>query len=101
MRGTLRLPVALRRLLLGAFAVYLFGLLGYLGPAHRHEGDRADAKSHQDCVLCQISSQPYAAASPAVCPETPAGPVALVEAVWAPILASRFQPFASRAPPSA
>jgi hypothetical protein len=93
--------MALRRILLGAFALYLFALLGYLGPSHRHEGDRADSKAHQDCVLCQMASQPYAAAVPIISPETPAGPVALVEAVWAPILASRFQPFASRAPPSA
>jgi hypothetical protein len=90
-----------RRLLAGAFALYLFGLLAWLGPSHRHEGERADAKSHQDCVLCQMASQPYVAPAPVVCPETPAGPVALVEAVWAPILASRYQPFASRAPPSA
>jgi len=89
-----------RRLLLGAFLLYLFGLLGYLGASHRHADGYRGAESHS-CQLCQISHQAYAAPEPAVCIETPAVPVALVEAVWAPILASRHPPFASRAPPAA
>lgn len=96
-----RIPLAARRLLLGAFVLYLFGLLGYLAPAHRHVDGDGRSGTHQDCQLCQVGHQPFVAPDAAACPETPAGPVALVEAVWAPILASRYQPFASRAPPSA
>jgi hypothetical protein len=101
MRGFLRIPPALRRFFLSAFIAYFFGLLGYLGPSHRHADGDGRAGSHPDCQLCQVSHQAYVAPDPAACPETPAGPVALVESVWAPILASRYQPFASRAPPSA
>jgi hypothetical protein len=101
MRGFPRIPLAKRRLLLGAFVVYLFGILGYLGVSHRHaEGDGRQSP-HQDCQLCHASQQPFVAPDAPACLETPAGPVALVEAVWAPILACRHQPFASRAPPSA
>jgi hypothetical protein len=101
MIGKRMLSVQTRRLLLGAFLLYLFGLLGYLGPAHKHEPSSSGSQSHPECQLCQISAQPYAAPEPLVCPEAPAVPVRLVEAVWEPILAFRFQPFSSRAPPSA
>jgi hypothetical protein len=100
MRGFQRIPLATRRLLLGAFVIYLFGLLGYMGASHHH-ADGNGPGSHQDCQLCQVSHQPFVAPDPLACPETPAGPVALVESVWAPILACRHLPFASRAPPSA
>lgn len=101
MPGTLRFPLATRRLFLGAFVVYLIVLLGYLGASHHHaEGDGRPG-SHQDCPLCQASQQPFVVPDPLACPETPGGPVALVESVWAPILACRHRPFASRAPPAA
>jgi hypothetical protein len=101
MRAFDRLPSAYRRFLIGAFALYLFGLLGYLGTSHSHAADKGHARAHAECQLCQISAQTYVAADPGVCPESPAVPVLVVEEVWEPILASRFQPFASRAPPSA
>ena len=71
-----KMTLTARRLLMGAFVLYLFGLLGYLGPSHRHADGDGRPGAHQDCPLCQISHQPYAAPDPAVCPETPAGPVA-------------------------
>lgn len=89
------------RILIGVFAIYLLGLLGYIAPSHKHETGDGHSRTHQDCQLCQVSAQPFTAAEPGLCPETPAGPVRLVEAVWEPILACRHQPFASRAPPSA
>jgi hypothetical protein len=95
--------------LLGGFLVYLFGILGFQVASHSHESDRSDrqsqsqshGQSHPDCQLCQITAQAYLAPAPLVCPENPAVPVRLVEAVRAPILAERFQPFSSRAPPAA
>jgi hypothetical protein len=100
MRRNPPIALAVHRLLLGALLLYLFGVLGYLGKSHRHaDGDRG-TESHS-CQLCQISHQPYAAPEPAACIESPAVPVGLVQAVWAPIFASRHPPFASRAPPSA
>ena len=93
--------MAKRRLFLGAFVIYLFGILGYLGTSHRHaDGDRG-AESHSSCQLCQVSHQPYLAPEAAVRLEAPIVPISLVESVWAPILAFRHPPFASRAPPSA
>jgi hypothetical protein len=101
MRRALPKSRILQRLLLGVFLVYLFGVLGYLGTSHRHaDGDRG-ADSHSSCQLCQVSHQPYAAPEAPVCIESPAVPVGLVQALWAPILASRYSPSASRAPPSA
>jgi hypothetical protein len=96
MRGFRHLSVKTRRLLLGAFLLYLFGLLGYLGPSHKHE----TARSHPECQLCQISAQAYVAPEPMVRPEIHLVPVLVIEAVWKPILAFRFQPFSSRAPPA-
>ncbi len=93
--------MATRRFLIGAFAFYLFGMLGYLGASHRHDAAAEHGRAHQDCQLCQVTAQAYVAPEPEVCPENPAVPVVVVEAVWEPILAFRFQPFASRAPPSA
>jgi hypothetical protein len=97
----IRIPLNTRRFFLGAFMVYLFGMLGFMGASHHHADGDGRPGSHPDCQLCQVSQQPFVAPDPLACPETPAGPVALVESVWAPILASRYQPFASRAPPSA
>ncbi len=95
MSGKRHLSLKIRRLLLGAFLLYLFGLLGYLGPAHKHE----TASSHPECQLCQITAQAYAAPVPMALPPPMAVPVQVIEAVWEPILAFRFQPFSSRAPP--
>ena len=53
MPGTLRIPLAPRRLFLGAFVVYLFGLLGYLGASHHHAEADGRPGSHQDCQLFQ------------------------------------------------
>lgn len=89
------------RILLSVFVVYLIGLLGYVAPSHKHESADGNSRSHQDCQLCQVSAEPFVAAQPCLCPETPAAPVSLVEAVWEPVFACRHQPFASRAPPSA
>ena len=100
MRRIPRLPLAARRFLIGAFVLYLFGLLGYLGTSHTHADAGEHSRTHQDCRLCQITAQAYVAPEPMICPESPAVPVLVVEAVWAPILACRHQPFASRAPPS-
>lgn len=102
--------------MLGGFLVYLFGILGFQGSSHGHESAPADpqsksqshgsslphtdAHSHPECQLCQITAQAYLAPEPLVCYESPAVPARLVEAVWAPILAERFQPFSSRAPPA-
>lgn len=86
-----------RRLLLGAFVLYLFGLLGYLGQSHQHE----TAASHPECQLCQVTAQAFTAPVPVAMPQPEAVPVLVIEAVWEPILAFRFQPFASRAPPAA
>lgn len=92
--------MAWRRLLLGAFAAYLVGLLGYVVPSHRHEAADDHAQAHQECQLCQVSAQAFLAPEPGICPETPTGPARPVEAVWAPILSLRHSPSASRAPPS-
>jgi hypothetical protein len=97
MPGERHLGIRTRRLLLGAFLLYFFGLLGYLGPAHKHE----NAQPHPECQLCQVATQAYAAPVPLLVPAPLAVPVLVVEAVWEPILAFRFQPFASRAPPRA
>ena len=86
-----------RRLLLAAFLVYLFGILGYQGATHTHE----NSQSHPECQLCQVTAQAYVAPEPWVCTEVPTVPVLVVEAVWEPLLAERHQPFSSRAPPSA
>ncbi|HKP97154.1 MAG TPA: hypothetical protein VJ385_15500 [Fibrobacteria bacterium] len=95
-------PVKLQRLLLGTFLLYLFGVLGYLGTSHKHEtSGKSHPPSHSECQLCHVTAQPYVVPEPLVCPESPTVPVQVIEAVWAPILASRFQPFSSRAPPSA
>lgn len=96
-------------MLLGGFLVYLFGILGFQVASHGHDSNPSDPQSHSqshgqshpECQLCQISAQAYLAPAPLVCAESPAVPVRLVEAVWAPILADRFQPFSSRAPPAA
>jgi len=96
MQAFRHLSIQTRRLVLGAFLLYLFGLLGYLGVTHQHDA----AHSHPECQLCQVTAQPYAAPVPVVCPENPAVPVLVVEKVWEPILAFRFQPFSSRAPPA-
>jgi hypothetical protein len=109
MRGLRHLPLRTRRLLLGGFLVYLFGILGFQVSSHSHQYGQSDPQSHSqshgqshpDCQLCQITAQAYLAPAPLVCPESPAVPVGLVQAVWAPILAERFQPFSSRAPPAA
>gem|GEM_PF-2533092 len=101
MRGFLHLSLRFRRLLLGAFLVYLFGVLGYQGATHSHENSRSHSQSHPECQLCQVTAQAYVAPEPLVCPGTPSVPVLVVEAVWEPILAQRHQPFSSRAPPSA
>jgi DUF2946 family protein len=96
-----------RRLLLGGFLLYLFGIIGFQVSSHSHRHSQTDpqsqshGQSHPDCQLCQITAQAYLAPVPLLCPESPAVPVRLVEAVWAPILAERFQPFSSRAPPAA
>lgn len=91
----------MRRLLLGGFLLYLFGVLGYLATSHRHVDGGGEAQSHSSCQLCQVSHQPYVAPEAAVCFAPMEAHVALIEALWAPILASRHPPFASRAPPSA
>jgi hypothetical protein len=96
MRGFRHLTVKNQRLLLGAFLLYVFGLLGYLGTSHKHVSNH----SHPECQLCQITAQAYVVPEPLVCPESPAFPVLVVEAEWEPILAFRFQPFSSRAPPA-
>ncbi|MDB5047060.1 MAG: hypothetical protein JWO30_131 [Fibrobacteres bacterium] len=96
MRGFRHLNIKTRRLLLGAFLLYLFGLLGYLGSSHKHE----NVRSHPECQLCQMSAQAYVAPEPMVRIEIPLVPVQVIEAVWEPILAFRFQPFSSRAPPT-
>ena len=93
----LKVGLKTRRLLLGAFLLYLFGLLGYQGSSHRHE----TAASHPECQLCQVTAQAYAAPVPLDMPRPVAMALSLVEAAERPILAFRFQPFASRAPPSA
>lgn len=93
--------MAKRRLFLGAFVIYLFGVLGYLSSSHIHADGSAEAQSHSSCQLCHVSHQPYVAPEAVVSLAAPAVPVALIEAVWAPILASRYSPSASRAPPSA
>jgi len=90
----------MHRFLLGVFLLYLFGLLGYLGASHRH-ADGDGAGSHSSCQLCQVSHQPFVAPEAAVCLAPMDLHIAVIEAVWAPILASRFSPSASRAPPSA
>lgn len=106
MRGLRHLPLRTRRLLLGGLLVYLFGILGFQVSSHSHASKLSDphsqshGQSHPDCQLCQITAQAYLASAPLVCPESPAVPVLLVEAVWAPILTERFQPFSSRAPPA-
>lgn len=109
-----------RRLLLGGFLIYLFGILGFQGSSHRHESAPSARPSHgqsdpqsnsksvphshphsnPECQLCQITAQAYLAPAPLVCHESPSVSVRLVEAVWAPILSERFQPFSSRAPPA-
>lgn len=118
MRGLRHLPLRTRRLLLGGFLAYLFGILGFqvsshshsLSHSYSHQHGRSDPESHShpqsqsahpDCQLCQITAQAYLPPVPLVCPESPAVPARLVEAAWAPILAERFQPFSSRAPPAA
>lgn len=120
MRGLRHLPIRTRRLLLGGFLVYLFGILGFQGSSHGHESaptdpqsisqnpgqsvpqpdPHTDPRSHQECQLCQIMAQAFLAPEPLVCHESPLVPARLVEAVWAPILSERFQPFSSRAPPA-
>ncbi|MDQ3001146.1 MAG: hypothetical protein M3Y08_07790 [Fibrobacterota bacterium] len=94
------LSVKSRRLLLGAFLFYLFGLLGFAGEAHHHDESASHGQSQQECQLCQISTQPYAAPVPMACPESPAAPTVLVEAVWHHVLSHRHLPFSSRAPPA-
>lgn len=91
----------MQRLFLGAFLVYLFGVLGYLGVSHRHADGDGGAGAHASCQLCHVSHQAYLTPETAACPAPEDVPVALIEAVWAPILASRHPPSASRAPPSA
>lgn len=104
MRGLRHLSLRTRRLLLGGFLVYLFGIIGFQVSSHSHQYGQTDPQSHghshPDCQLCQITAQAYLAPALLLCPESPAVPVRLVEAVWAPILAERFQPFSSRAPPA-
>ncbi|MBW8889097.1 MAG: hypothetical protein JF616_15190 [Fibrobacteres bacterium] len=86
---------------MGAFLLYLFGVLGYLSTSHRHADGSREAESHSSCQLCQVSHQAYLAPEASVCLAHMDLHIALIEAVWAPILASRHPPFASRAPPSA
>lgn len=93
--------MAKRRLFLGAFVLYLFGVLGFLSTSHRHADGSREAESHASCQLCHVSHQPYLAPEAAIRLEATIVPISLVEAVWAPLLASRHPPFASRAPPSA
>jgi hypothetical protein len=93
--------LAKRRLFLGVFVLYLFGVLGFLGTSHRHADGSREADSHSSCQLCQVSHQPFLAPEAAVRLEAPIVPISLIEAVWAPILVSRHSPSASRAPPSA
>jgi hypothetical protein len=100
MSGTRHLPVKSRRLLLGAFLVYFFGLLGFAGQAHHHDESASHGQSQQECQLCQISTQPFAAPAPMVCPESPSVLLHVVDAVWEPFLSDRHSPFSSRAPPS-
>lgn len=90
-----------RRLLLGAFLLYLFGLLGYQGASHGHDSAQSHSDSETLCQLCQATAQPYAAPVPALCPEFPAILGAIAETVRGPALAFRHPPFSSRAPPSA
>lgn len=101
MRRSIPISRATQRLLLGSFLLYLFGVLGYLSTSHRHADGSAESESHSSCQLCHVSHQSYLAPEAALCPAPAEVPVAVVEAVWAPILASRHPPFASRAPPSA
>jgi hypothetical protein len=85
------------RLLLGAFVLYLFGLLGFLGPSHSHHGGPAG----ENCQLCQVSSQPFLAAVPAVAPVEHPALRALCSADRPSPVAPRHFHFASRGPPAA
>lgn len=78
------------------FALYLAAFLVLLAPSHRHDF----ATVHDDCALCQVSTQPFVAPIADIVP--------VLSMVWTPlpdpILISapsvgRFH-FASRAPPS-
>jgi hypothetical protein len=85
-----------RRLLLGAFIVYMYGWLGYVGASHRHETEA----SHQDCQLCHLSSQPSLAHAPAIPPEPLVLPAVFQPREASAVLAPRHSAFLSRGPPS-
>ncbi|MEO7427306.1 MAG: hypothetical protein ABI036_19115 [Fibrobacteria bacterium] len=101
MRSERHLGLRTRRLLLGGFLLYLFGLLGYLGPAHKHVNALGHAHGDLECQLCQATAQAYAAPVPLSAPLLLAMSAPVGEAVWHPVLAFRFEPFSSRAPPCA
>lgn len=92
-----RLRLGTRRVLLGVFVLYIYGLLGYLGVSHRHESEA----SHPDCQLCHIAAQP----SLAQAPELPVQPVIVaftfVSAEIREALAPRHAASDPRGPPSA
>jgi hypothetical protein len=94
--GTFRVRSGYSRLLLGAFLLYLFGVLGFQGLSHRHEASSSQA----DCQLCQISSQPFLAATPPPHPLLKAIDLAPAEAGPEQVRPPRHFHFSSRAPPS-
>jgi hypothetical protein len=87
---------AWRRILLGAFVLYVYGLLGYLGVAHKHVSEA----SHDDCQLCHISAQPSLTHDIEPAPVARVLPFVFVSGPEAAALAPRLQPFFSRGPPS-
>ena len=85
------------RVILGAFVLYLFGLLGFLGSSHSHHG----GPSGENCQLCHVSSQPFLAAAPATAPFTAPDREALSAPESRAVQAPRHFHFSSRGPPSA
>jgi hypothetical protein len=97
MKGGSRLqPGTWRRLLVGAFVLYLYGVLGYLGVSHSHPSEA----SHQDCQLCHISSQPSLAEAPKDLPQTFVFAFDYSPGAASALLAPRHASFSSRGPPS-
>ncbi len=99
MQGIRQTSSRLKRLFLGGFIVYLFGVIGILAPTHRHAGGSTN-HSHPDCQLCQVSSEAYLAPVAMVCLDASFTFQHLVELQQTPFLSARYQPFSSRGPPS-